>query len=61
MPVCMGGCAHHGMDPAQYGNRCDTFRHTYQEQVLGFVEYVERNGSADFVPPKALAQVMDTR
>jgi uncharacterized protein len=38
LPVCMGGCAQHAMDPLQHENRCGTFRHTYREQVLAFVE-----------------------
>ncbi len=59
LPVCMGGCAHHAMEPAQYDNRCDTFRHTYQQQVLRFVEYAERNGGATFTAPKELAHAMD--
>ena len=33
LPVCMGGCAHHGMDIAQYENRCDTFRDNYTERI----------------------------
>ena len=33
LPTCMGGCAHHGMDVLQYENRCDTFRHNYEERV----------------------------
>ena len=41
MPVCMGGCAQHAMDPLQHENRCSTFRHTYREQVLAFVEAAE--------------------
>jgi uncharacterized protein len=45
LPVCMGGCAHHAMDPKLYDNRCDTFRHTYREQVLGFVETAEQAGA----------------
>jgi uncharacterized protein len=61
MPVCMGGCAHHGMDPEQYDNRCDTFRHTYQEQILRFVDFAERSGSTGFVAPKELARATDTR
>ena len=36
-PVCMGGCAHHGMNVLQRENRCHEFRHTYQEQVRAFV------------------------
>ena len=31
--VRMGGCAHHGMDVLQYENRCDTFRHNYEERI----------------------------
>jgi radical SAM protein with 4Fe4S-binding SPASM domain len=38
LPVCMGGCAHHAMDPRQRANRCGTFRHTYREQVLAYVK-----------------------
>ena len=44
LPVCMGGCAAHAMDLLQYDNRCGTFRHTYREQVLAFVERAERAG-----------------
>lgn len=41
LPICMGGCAHHAMDKIQYGNRCRTFRHTFHEQVLAFVERID--------------------
>jgi uncharacterized protein len=54
LPVCMGGCAHHAMDPQQRANRCGTFRHTYQEQVLAFVAAVERDGASEIreaIPP----------
>jgi uncharacterized protein len=44
LPVCMGGCAHHALDPRLYDNRCDTFRHTYHEQVLRFVTVAEQDG-----------------
>ena len=44
LPVCMGGCAHHAMDARLYDNRCDTFRHTYHEQVLRFADLAERDG-----------------
>jgi uncharacterized protein len=40
LPVCMGGCAHHAMDPNLYDNRCDTFRHTHREQVLRLTERI---------------------
>lgn len=43
LPVCMGGCAHHAMDPRQRANRCGTFRHTHREQVLAFVDAVEQD------------------
>lgn len=59
LPVCMGGCAHHAMDPIQYENRCGTFRHTYREQVLGFVDAAERTGVADLVHSTMLQ--METR
>ena len=38
LPVCMGGCAHHAMDPKLRDSRCSTFRYTYQEQVLALVD-----------------------
>ena len=38
LPVCMGGCAHHAMDPRLSANRCDTFRWNYREQVQRFVD-----------------------
>jgi len=41
LPTCMGGCAHHAMDPIQYENRCGTFRHTYREQISTFVDAAE--------------------
>jgi uncharacterized protein len=46
LPVCMGGCAHHAMDLLQYENRCGTFRHTYRDQVLAFVEAAETSGAS---------------
>jgi uncharacterized protein len=33
LPVCMGGCAHHGMDVLLHENRCDTFRYNYAERI----------------------------
>ena len=50
LPVCMGGCAHHSMDVLQHENRCSTFRHTYQEQVMSFVEHAEQDR---ILPPTA--------
>lgn len=44
LPVCMGGCAHHAMNPGQYDNRCDPFRHTYREEILRYVYAAERDG-----------------
>lgn len=52
LPVCMGGCAHHGLDARQYSNRCDTFRHTYQEQVSRFVEKTPQGRV--FIPLEAI-------
>jgi uncharacterized protein len=56
LPVCMGGCAHHAMDAAQYENRCGTFRHTYREQVSQFAETAEKVG---FSGLKTLHEVMN--
>jgi uncharacterized protein len=60
-PVCMGGCAHHGMDLLQHDNRCGTFRRTYAEQVLGFVEVAEVIGSEGLLGAPQLARRMETR
>ena len=40
LPVCMGGCAHHAMDPELYDNRCDTFRHTHNQQIMRLVDQI---------------------
>lgn len=61
LPVCMGGCAHHGMDLIQHENRCSTFRHTYREQVVSFVEHAERSGQRGPVATAGLVRRMDTR
>jgi len=61
LPVCMGGCAHHAMDLLQYENRCGTFRHTYREQVLDFVEAAERRGGEGLVGVTQLERRMETR
>jgi uncharacterized protein len=61
LPVCMGGCAQHGMDPKQYDNRCHTFRHTYRQQVLGFVEAAEQGLVTASVAPTGPARPMDGR
>ena len=50
LPVCMGGCAHHAMAPAQYENRCGTFRFKHLEQIASFVEFVESEGSGVTAP-----------
>jgi uncharacterized protein len=61
LPVCMGGCAHHAMDPMQYENRCGTFRHTYREQVLAFVESAEHEGFTGLMSSAQLIPRMETR
>jgi uncharacterized protein len=61
LPVCMGGCAHHAMDLLQYENRCGTFRHTYREQVLDFVEVAEQQGTDGLAVAAHLARRMETR
>jgi uncharacterized protein len=61
LPVCMGGCAHHGMDVLQHENRCSTFRHTYQEQVLAFVQHAEQERVPVSIIPRGLARDMDRR
>ena len=61
LPVCMGGCAHHGMDLLQHENRCGTFRHTYREQVIDFVEAAERTGVSGPIAAVQLERRMETR
>jgi uncharacterized protein len=61
LPVCMGGCAHHGMDLLQHENRCGTFRHTYQEQIITYADFAERSGSSGLVPAGQLVRQMETR
>jgi uncharacterized protein len=61
LPVCMGGCAHHAMDLLQRENRCGTFRTTYREQVLDFVEWAEATGASGLLPATELARRMETR
>ncbi len=64
LPVCMGGCAHHGMDLIQHDNRCSTFRHTYLEQVDTYVELAEAatgSGTPVVLSAQPLARAMDTR
>ncbi len=60
LPVCMGGCAHHGMDVLQYENRCDTFRHNYKDRIT----LMARAVGAGLVETAVAAPVgprMDTR
>ncbi|SNY69605.1 radical SAM/SPASM domain-containing protein [Paractinoplanes atraurantiacus] len=33
LPVCMGGCAYHSMNPSLADSRCSTFRFRHREQV----------------------------
>jgi uncharacterized protein len=61
LPVCMGGCAHHGMDLLLHDNRCSTFRHTYAEQVDTYVELARQQGTPVALGPRPLARAMDTR
>jgi uncharacterized protein len=63
LPVCMGGCAAHALDLLQYENRCGTFRHTYREQVLAFVDRAELSGATHsvVVGGAALDRRMETR
>jgi uncharacterized protein len=62
LPVCMGGCAHHAMDPNLYDSRCSTFRWTYAQQIERFVEDAEartQRGEATVVAEREVA--IDTR
>jgi len=61
LPVCMGGCAHHGMDVIQHENRCSTFRHSFRDQVAAYVDHAERTGATASVAPTGLVRPMDTR
>lgn len=39
LPVCMGGCAHHAMNPALFEDRCTTYRYHHTERVTQFIEH----------------------
>lgn len=57
LPVCMGGCAHHAMSQNLYDNRCVTFRHTYQEQIVAFIDSnKDTNSITTSVPVKITRQ-----
>ena len=56
----MGGCAHHGMDVLQYENRCDTFRHNYEERI-GLMARTVGAGSAPVPVGVSSGPRMDTR
>jgi uncharacterized protein len=38
LPVCMGGCAYHAMDPRTHDSRCSTFRFRHEEQVRRMID-----------------------
>lgn len=61
LPVCMGGCAQHAMDKIQYENRCGTFRHTFREQVLDFVERAEKRGLNGVIQTNQLVRRTESR
>jgi uncharacterized protein len=61
LPVCMGGCASHAMSPAQYENRCGTFRHNYLETLQNFISSRQDQGFSAFVPVQALVRRTETR
>jgi uncharacterized protein len=42
LPVCMGGCAYHAMDPRMRDSRCSTFRYRHEEQVRHLVRRREK-------------------
>lgn len=58
LPVCMGGCAHHAFDNAQYENRCGTFRHTYKEQVNAYVNFAEERDTEGITNVATLHRAM---
>jgi hypothetical protein len=61
LPVCMGGCAHHAMDLNQYENRCGTFRHTYREKILSFIEAAKSSEFKNVVSVTQIPRQMETR
>ncbi|MFI5015218.1 MAG: radical SAM protein [Hyphomicrobiales bacterium] len=61
LPVCMGGCAHHAFEKAQYENRCGSFRHTYREEVAEFIDFAEASGAEGLTRVATLARRMETR
>ncbi len=58
----MGGCAHHAIDKVQYENRCGTFKHNYNEEILAFIDAMEKAGyDGDLTSMAELAHKMETR
>jgi len=43
LPVCMGGCAYHSMDPDLHDSRCSTFRFTHEQQVRHLIARTTRS------------------
>ena len=57
LPVCMGGCAHHAMDPLQHENRCGSFRYNYQELVESYVDQESTAGKTVMIGNIGLRRV----
>ncbi len=49
LPVCMGGCAHHAFDSAQYENRCGTFRYTHRQRIEDYVDAFSQEANKSVV------------
>ena len=45
LPVCMGGCAYHAMDPRLHDSRCSTFRYTHRQQVSDLIRRRSRDSA----------------
>jgi len=43
LPVCMGGCAYHSMDPDLHDSRCSTCRFTHEQQVRHLIARTTRS------------------
>ncbi len=50
LPVCMGGCAQQALN-GHYENRCSTFRFTFRERVVDFINHTSAGTSAP-IPPQ---------
>ncbi|MGA7898780.1 MAG: SPASM domain-containing protein [Nitrososphaeraceae archaeon] len=61
LPVCMGGCAHHAMTSNLYEDRCETFRYTYRDQIMAFIDSAKKSNLTVLTSSRNAYHRMETR